>query len=217
MTRDEWLLMRKTGIGASEAAAVVGMSPYCTNEQLWEIKTGRRQEVDIGDKPYVQYGLQAEPYLRALFALNHPQYMVEHEEYEIIRNPEYQFIFCTPDGKLLEMDDSEPMRMIRRRGILEIKTTEIMNPSHWDRWNKQIPDNYYIQVLHQMLATGWPFAVLNAQIKWRKDGELQITTRHYTIERSECEDDLRYLLQEEIRFWDYVKNDRRPHLSLPAI
>ena len=31
----EWLEMRRTGIGASDAAAVLGISPFKTNVELW--------------------------------------------------------------------------------------------------------------------------------------------------------------------------------------
>lgn len=42
-SRDEWLHVRADRIGGSEAAAVVGLNPYMTNTDLWEIKTGRKR------------------------------------------------------------------------------------------------------------------------------------------------------------------------------
>ena len=44
--------------------------------------------------------------------------------------------------------------------MLEIKTTEIPRSMQREKWQDKIPDNYYIQILHQLLATGWEFAVL---------------------------------------------------------
>src|SRR5690606_16478471 len=41
MERDDWLAVRKRGIGASDAAAAVGLSPYQSPLELWLIKTGR--------------------------------------------------------------------------------------------------------------------------------------------------------------------------------
>lgn len=41
MTRDEWLDIRKRGIGSSEAAAAVGLSPYKSQLELWLQKTGQ--------------------------------------------------------------------------------------------------------------------------------------------------------------------------------
>lgn len=39
LTRDEWLTVRKHGIGSSDAAAVVGLSPYKSQLELWMEKT----------------------------------------------------------------------------------------------------------------------------------------------------------------------------------
>lgn len=208
--RERWLAERQKGIGGSDAAAVLGLSPYITNEQLWEEKTGRRISEDISEKSYVAYGISAEDHLRALFALDYPEYLVEYDQFKRIINPDYPFIFATLDGKLTEKETG-------RNGILEIKTTEIMQPGQWDNWKDQIPNGYYCQILHQLIATGWDFAVLKAQIKWRKDGEINLTTRHYNFERSTLTADLDYLLKEEIKFWESVISDRRPNSILPEI
>lgn len=41
MERKDWLAVRQQGIGASDAAAAVGISPYQSQLELWMIKTGR--------------------------------------------------------------------------------------------------------------------------------------------------------------------------------
>jgi hypothetical protein len=41
MSREDWLAIRKQGIGASDAAAAVGLNPYQSPLELWMIKTGR--------------------------------------------------------------------------------------------------------------------------------------------------------------------------------
>ncbi|MCB1614397.1 MAG: YqaJ viral recombinase family protein, partial [Pseudomonadales bacterium] len=41
MSREDWLDVRRRGIGASEAAAACGISPYQSPLELWLIKTGR--------------------------------------------------------------------------------------------------------------------------------------------------------------------------------
>lgn len=209
-TREEWLQIRHSGIGASEASAIVGMNPYMTNVQLWEYKTGLKEPEDISDKPYVQYGIQAEKHLRALFALDYPQYEVSYREYDLIRNEKYPFIFATLDGRLIEKETD-------RKGILEIKTTEILKSMSKENWKDRIPDNYYIQLLHQLLATGWEFSVLKAQLKTTFDDGVYLQTKHYHIERSEVQEDLEYLLEEEIKFWEKVKKREYPDLILPTI
>ncbi|MGX8701547.1 lambda-exonuclease family protein [Caproiciproducens sp.] len=208
---DDWIKARINGVGASEAAAIVGMSPYKSNVQLWEEKTGRRIAPDISDKPYVQYGKEAERHLRALFSLDFPEYRVDYDEFGMIRNnPDCPFAFATLDGALTEKSSS-------RRGVLEIKTAEIMRAGQWEEWNNRIPQHYYIQVVHQLLATGYDFSVLKAQIKAWRDGELSVYIRHYFIERVDVIDDINWLAEREKVFWDCVQNDIKPALILPEI
>jgi len=212
MTQEQWLQDRKTGIGASDAAAVLGLNPWMSNHQLWLEKTGRVTPEDISNKPYVQYGINAEPHLRALFALDNPQYNVRHTPYKIIRHPTKPYIFATPDGELEEISTG-------RRGGLEIKTTEIIRSSDWDQWNERIPDHYYIQALHQMLAAQWDYVVLLAQIKYTaRNGERQKITKQYLIERSDVQEDIDYVEEKVTYFWEYnVLQDVQPALILPAI
>ena len=208
---EAWLQTRREGIGASDAGVLLGMSPYKTNVQLWEEKVGLRVPEDISDKPYVQYGHDAEPHLRALFALDHPELEVKYDSpYKIIRNDSHPFIQASPDGELVE-------RGTGRKGGLEIKTTEIRAPTQWKEWDGRIPETYYCQVLWQMLAIGWEFVWLKAQIKWHRNGELRLDTREYLIERDEVLDDLAIAEEAGIDFWKHVQEKKRPALKLPVL
>ena len=210
-THADWLSARLKGIGASEASAVIGCNPYMDNVSLWRRKTDRETAPDIGDKPCVQYGHAAEPLLRGLFALDYPAYQVEYGgAYDMVHNPDYPFIFATLDGRLTE-------KTTGRKGILEIKTTEILKSMQREKWAGQLPHNYYVQLLHQLLATGWEFAVLHAQLKFCYGGDIKTERRTYFVERAEVQADLDTLLREELRFWGYVQEDREPPLQLPEI
>lgn len=209
--RAEWLEARKDGLGASDAAALLGLSPWKTNVRLWEEKCGLVIPEDIGDKPYVRYGNDAEPLLRAFFALDHPEYRVRFTPYKIIKHETLPFITCTPDGELEEVSTG-------RRGGLEIKTTEILSSTGWGHWKGCIPTEYYAQVCQQMLAAGWEFVELLAQIKYTTaEGEDRKETRHYKIERADAEDDIALIQREAVPFWRCVEQRRRPNLKLPPI
>lgn len=205
----EWLKARSYGIGGSDAAAVIGKSPYKNNVELFDEKTGRKTAEDISDKPYVQYGNGAEPLIRKLFALDYPEYEVEYHENRILRSVEHPFMQASLDGELTDQEG--------RRGILEIKTSNILQPGQWMKWKDQIPDNYYIQVLHYLIVTGWDFVVLRAHLRsdWGYDRRTEV--KHYFLERSEVEADLQYLLSEERKFWEHVKTGIRPAQILPEI
>ena len=208
----EWIQERKKGLGASDAGTIIGVNKWKTNVDLWREKVGLREAEDIGDKPYVKYGHDAEPHLRALFALDHPELRVTYESpYKMIFSDELPFLFATPDGELEEIATG-------RRGGLEIKTTEIMNPRQWAEWKDRIPDQYYSQVCHQMLATGWDFVWLKVQIKWTtKDGAMRLDTREYKIEREDVLEDIDYLKEAEIKFWHHIQTKKEPAMILPSI
>lgn len=208
-SRDEWLKNRSKAIGGSEISSVVGRNPYMDNVTLWEIKTGRHKADDISDKPYVQYGMQAEEHLRALFALDFPRYKVMYEENNSFTNDKYPFAQASLDGWL----EDERGRL----GVLEIKTTEILRAGQRDKWKDRIPMNYYCQVCFYMAVMEADFAVLKAQLKTDFDSDVRLETRHYHVERSEVQEDIDYLMQKGSEFWECVKNDVRPPLILPEI
>lgn len=208
-TREEWLQGRRGQIGGSDASACVGMNPYKSNVELWEEKTGRRIPEDISDKDYVVYGTRAEYHLRELFALDFPEYQVTYQENNLFLNDAYPWMHASLDGELVAPDG--------RHGVLEIKTTNILQSMQREKWNDRIPDNYYCQVIHYLAVTEYDFAVLKAQLKSEWAGELRITTKHYFIERKDVEEDIRYLVEAEKRFWDCVTAGRKPDLILPAI
>lgn len=207
--REEWLAERRNYIGGSEASAVIGYNPYQSNIDLWELKTGRRKAEDISNKPYVLYGTKAEEHLRELFKLDFPQYKVEYIDNNMFFNDKYPFAHASLDGWLTDADG--------KRGILEIKTTEIMGSVQREKWNKQIPNNYYIQVLHYMMVLEADFAVLKGQLKSNFDEMPSLQTKHYYIERSEVENDIQFLANAEKEFYQHIKNDTLPNLILPQI
>ena len=103
----EWHEFRKTGIGGSDAGAILGKSRFKSNVEVWEEKTGKRQPEDISEEAVVKYGKAAEEYLIKIFKLDYPEYKVE-----INKNVVYKrgFMFASLDA---ELTDSEG-----RRGIL---------------------------------------------------------------------------------------------------
>ena len=208
--REKWLEHRKKYIGGSDASAVIGVNGWKSNVDLFLEKTGQVIPEDISDKPYVIYGTQAEMHLRELFKLDFPEYQVEYIENNMFLNDKFPFAHASLDGWLTDQKG--------RKGILEIKTTEILQSMQKEKWNQRLPDNYYIQVLHYLMVTEFEFAILKAQLKTVFDGVPYIQTKHYFIERTDVEDDIQYLAQEEQRFWnDYVQSGKQPPLKLPEI
>lgn len=208
--REEWLQHRRNYIGGSEASCIVGMNPYRSNIELWEEKTGRREPEDISGKDYVIYGTLAEEHHRALFGLDFPQYEVFYRENNLWLNDKFPFGHASLDGWLVEKETG-------RKGILEIKTTNILQSIQKEKWNHRVPDNYFIQALHYLAITEFDFVCLRASLKYNYDGEIFLNIKHYTIEREEVQEDIDYLMEEEKKFAEYIKTDTKPPLVLPLI
>ena len=207
-SNEEWLQARKL-IGGSDASALVGLNPYKTNIDLWKEKTGRQKAPDISNDEFVRFGHEAESHLRALFALDHPQYKVDYLENNMFLNDKYPFAHASLDGWLTDQDG--------RKGVLEIKTTNILQSMQREKWNDRIPDNYYCQVLWYLMVTEFDFAVLKARLRSEWQGEIRVTVRHYFIDRKEVEEDIAELRQAGEKFWKAIQEDRQPYLILPAI
>lgn len=206
-SREEWLEKRTSYVGGSEAAALVGKNPYMSNIDLWQIKTGQQAKADIDDKEYVIYGRNAEEHLRALFALDYPQYEVKYVDNNMWLNDRYPFAHASLDGWLIEKETG-------RKGILEIKTTNILQSMQKEKWDHRIPDNYYCQCLWYMGVTEFDFAILKAQLKYDYAGDVFLTTKHYHMDRAEVQEDIDYLMQRGESFAEYVRARKEPPLVI---
>lgn len=204
-----WLDNRKRGLGGSDIAASVGLNPYKSNVELWREKTGRTKPEDISGKAYVEYGTKAEKYLRELFALDFPQFVVEHEENNSFVNANYPWAVASLDGWLLDEHG--------RLGVWECKTTNIKRAAQRGQWENRVPMHYYCQCLLYMEVIGAEFCVLKAQLKSMVDSLPQLQIKHYIIERTDVQDDIDWLMQKGAEFWGNVQNDICPALILPEI
>ena len=126
----------------------------------------------------------------------------------MIINDRLPFAHASLDGELTDPDG--------RKGILEIKTSNILQSMQRESWKDKIPDNYYVQVLHYLMVTEYDFVVLTAQLKTVFGGDLRKQTRHYFIEREDVLDDLAFLEKEERELWQSVITDDVPGWILPV-
>ncbi|EGV28134.1 phage-type endonuclease [Thiorhodococcus drewsii AZ1] len=90
----EWLAWRAQGVTASEAAAILGRSPYQTPWRLWAEKTGLCAPPDLSQNPFVQRGIQCEDRARRGFEDRHQTWLLpvcaESERHPVLR--------CSFDG-----------------------------------------------------------------------------------------------------------------------
>lgn len=142
-----WLRLRRTGVGASEIAAVLGLSPHATRFSLWWQK---REMWDIEQNEAMEWGLRSEPMLVEKFRELHPEWTVYRPPYLVYRHQRRRFMLCSPDLF------AEP-----RRGRLipvELKTDE---GGQWGAAGTDVvPIHHYLQVVWQCAVLGMPRGIL---------------------------------------------------------
>ncbi|MFA5366244.1 MAG: YqaJ viral recombinase family protein [Candidatus Bathyarchaeia archaeon] len=198
---------RYRGIGASETAAVLGISPFLSNTDLWELKTGLREAKDLSDNEKVQNGIRLENPLRELFRAEHPEYEVEYYPYDVLYQTERPYLRATLDGELIEKETG-------RRGVLEIKTALLTRKEQWEHWKDAIPPWYLAQNYVQMYCTNYDFVILYAKLQGM-NGDSQL--RHYKIERAERREEIDWVVGKADDFWDKVQRKERPAKILPEL
>ena len=203
----DWLEWRKSGIGGSDCAAILGLSPYMTNVELWEQKVLGKKKSMKGKEFVLQRGHDFEPLIIKMFALEHPEFEVTSQKYDLFVHPEYGFILGSTDARLKLIYTGES-------GILEIKYVQIGNSQQKLNWQDGIPQYYYCQILHYLACSGLTFAILKA--RFNQNGFFY--EKEYRFERAEHQESIDLLIQKEVEFWNkYVLTGIKPPLVLPQI
>lgn len=197
--RKQWLKERGKGIGGSDAASIIGMSPWKTLQDLWREKKYGAEEIS---NDAIRYGTEAEGPLRKLFMLKHPEFDVQHMDNVTLESNEAPFMRYSPDGLIYDLKND-------KKGILEIKTSMINNSMSYQNWkDDKVPDQYYIQTLHGLLVTKFDFVVYTAELRF-VDGSSKIIERSY--QTKDVQDDLEILKNKEIEVWnEYFLADKEP-------
>jgi DNA (cytosine-5)-methyltransferase 1 len=194
--KDNWLAKRRMGIGGSDAAAILGFSPYKSNVDVYLEKVNHMPEPK--NKEHMTYGIKAEKHIAALWKLDYPNYEeVERGggcEYMIEENPEYPFILGTYDIKVKHKQNGH-------LGVVEIKTS---NPSI-----DQIPMHYYLQCLHYLLVNP-EHEVVFIRVYNRN----RYVFYDHLYWRQNCEKELENLLHQYKKFWECVQNKKQPELHI---
>jgi putative phage-type endonuclease len=141
--------LRRAGIGSSEIAAVVGLSPYATALDVYARKLGLEEETP--DNEYMRWGRLLEPVIADRYAL---ELGVELVTSPTVRHPEHEWMVASPDR--LYSDGSR---------LVEIKNVSAPRGVEWgESGTSRVPERYYLQVLWQMMVTGVHAADLAALV-----------------------------------------------------
>lgn len=154
---------RKTFIGASESAAVCGVSPFATPHDVYRAKVFGEQ---LESSMPMRLGHFLEPFIAEEFTRETGHKLRESEFY---RHPKWGFLGANPDRELT-IEGVE--------GLVELKNTSYWPGQQWGQGGAdQVPEHYLIQIAHQMMVTGRKFCILAALIDGR-----ELRTFTYTFE-----------------------------------
>ena len=182
--RPDWLAKRRQGLGASDVAAVMGVSPWSTPRQCWLSKVEPDAPEPMSNED-MEWGLtmeaailnEATKRLGADIVLPGP----------LLRNDERPWMMATPDA-LCEV------RVLSEMVIVEAKKV--------DAWNwEEIPPYYLMQVQWQMAVTGYQKAYVAALHRGRR---LEL----YPVEADE--EVQAELIEAGGRFWTLVESVEPP-------
>lgn len=140
-------VIHQSGIGASEIAAVMGISPFA---DAWEIYKRKRNQIGPKEQTEEMYwGTKLEPVIAQVFS-EKMEVPVEWWNKRIY-SKERAWQYATPDAFILS-GPAEPNPAVRK-AILECKTAGLRMSGEWDRdtdGEEGVPEYYYAQVQWQL-------------------------------------------------------------------
>lgn len=182
-----WHELRSQHIGASEVAALFDMSPFTTLWQLWMEKSGKLPPEDLSGNKSVQAGTFLESGIANWAAHRWDMKIEKVVDY-------YTADDCPGMGASLDFQTNGG------------HPVEIKWSAHGDGWEYEgdtitcAPDNYVLQVLHQMACTdaeyGWLIALIRNE------------PRRMKVPRSE--DVISKIKSHVTKFWDSVSCGAEP-------
>ncbi len=191
MGREEWLRVRKNGIGSSDAATAVGLNPYQSPLELWLIKTGRDEglpKIDPNDDSHPTYwGTLLEPFVAEHYTRRTGNRV--RRIHAVLQHPEHSWMLANIDREVIGCPDVQ---------ILECKTAGEFGSR---LWKDGVPEYVQCQVQHQLAVTG----------KQAADVCVLLCGQEAHVHRIERDDELiANLIKLERRFWHYVETDTPP-------
>jgi putative phage-type endonuclease len=135
--------LRRTRIGASEIAAVAGLSPYAGPLDIYAEKLGLSEPFQGNER--TKWGNIMEPVIAHRYSVEHPEVLVSGDGTSTYLHADHEWAAATPD------------RVVCKAGgapvLLEIKTAGVRQAKYWgEPWTDRVPEHYLAQVHWQMFV-----------------------------------------------------------------
>nr|WP_297874362.1 YqaJ viral recombinase family protein [uncultured Blautia sp.] len=195
LTREEWLDYRKKGIGGSDVAAIMGISPFATIRDLYNNKVGilpAIPEEEESNWVAKEVGHRLEDLVAEIFVRKTGLKVFPVRK--MFRHPLYPFMLADVDFFILFPDGTY--------GILECKTCNYNASKKWD--DDAIPDNYVLQVKHYLSVMNMQKAYIACLYGNNED---EFVFRYLERDLMDEED----IIEQEAFFWEeYVEKHVEP-------
>ena len=184
----EWLMVRRSGIGGSDAAAALGLSPWKSALELWQEKVSGQSQPHKENEAMI-WGRIMEPVITREFVRRTGLTVIPMRS--MLQATNWPWMLADLDG-LVE----DPQR---GTGVFEVKTASAFKMSEWD--DNRCPDAYQLQVQHYLEVTGLSYALIVVLIGGNK-------LQWITVDRDD--ELIASLVQLEKRFWQHVLTQSPP-------
>lgn len=194
LSREDWLSYRREGIGGSDVAAIMGISPFATIRDLYYDKIGVTPVIEEEESNWVakEVGHRLEDLVAEIFSKKTGLEVFPVRK--MFRHPLYPFMVADVDFFIRFPDGSY--------GILECKTCNYNARDKWD--DNAIPANYVYQVRHYLAVMNMKQAYI-ACLYGNNENEFVIRS----IERDMLEEE--EIIDQEAYFWrEYVEKKVEP-------
>jgi len=179
MLTDAQKQIRFQGIGGSDVAAMLGLSPWRTPMSLYLEKVNHL--VDENQNLFMELGHDLEPIVAKYFEKKTNKKCELAEE--TIIHPEFKFMLANVDRRIAD-----------ENALLECKATgELTKSKGWgDEGTDEMPQHYLLQIAHYAMVCNVEIVYL-AAMSWGREVKIYTYQRNHKLEAK--------LLQREKDFW----------------
>jgi putative phage-type endonuclease len=188
LSRDEWVALRRRGIGGSDVAKVAGISKWGTPLTLFLEKTGAITPEEPGEAAY--WGEVLEDVVAAEFSKRTG--IKVRRKNAICFHKEYPWMLANIDREVVGTNKG-----------LECKTASAYLHEEWK--DDEVPDQYYLQVQHYIEVMGWDSCYIACLVGGQRFIWKEIPRDDETIKG---------LIEIEREFWRRVEANDPPPLGL---
>lgn len=188
-----WLETRRLGLGASESAALFGVTAWDSPYSLWAGKLGLLEGKPKNEA--MRWGTKLESLIADEYAESTGHALKDFGRYSIMRSSQTPILFATLDRVI----ESAPGH--DGPGVLEIKA---VGAHREDEWAEEPPLRYQVQLQHQLAVTGYSWGVLAVLFGGQKFG---------FIEQPRNDKFIGALAKKAKDFWRHVESGEPPSVD----